>query len=187
MPQAIESLLPKLEEQITEYAAVHLARQILKRTIQRFSERRHDSLLSHAGRYFTTLTGGAFRGLDVDESESGDAILLAVRNEPNEPVMVNGLSDGTRDQLFLALRLAGIEQHLRTHGPMPIAIDDVLVNFDDARAAATLKCLAELSKQTQVILFTHHAHVVEIATSVAKDAVCCHDLSAGAAELTSGK
>jgi uncharacterized protein YhaN len=179
--QAIESLLPKLEEQITEYAAVHLARQILKRTIQRFSERRHDSLLSHAGRYFATLTGGAFRGLDVDESESGEVMLLAVRDS-NDPVLVDGLSDGTRDQLFLALRLAGIEQHLRSHGPMPIAIDDVLVNFDDARAAATLKCLAELSKQTQVMLFTHHAHVVEIAKCVAADEVCCHDLSAARGE-----
>ena len=48
-------------------------------------------------------------------------MLLAVRDS-NDPVLVDGLSDGTRDQLFLALRLAGIEQHLRSHGPMPIAI-----------------------------------------------------------------
>ena len=70
------------------------------------------------------------------------------------------------DQLFLALRLAGIEQHLADREPMPLIIDDVLVNFDDRRAAATLRCIAELSKQTQVLLFTHHHHLVELARTV---------------------
>ena len=44
---------------------------------------------------------------------------------------VAGLSDGTRDQLFLALRLAGIENHLKDREPVPVIIDDVLINFDD--------------------------------------------------------
>jgi uncharacterized protein YhaN len=46
---------------------------------------------------------------------------------------------------------------------MPLIIDDVLVNFDNRRAGATLQCIAELSKQTQVLLFTHHHHIVELA------------------------
>ena len=45
---------------------------------------------------------------------------------------------------------------------MPLIIDDVLINFDDRGAAATLRSIAELSKQTQVLLFTHHRHLVEL-------------------------
>ena len=81
-------------------------------------------------------------------------------------VPVGGLSDGTRDQLFLSLRLAGIEQHLLDREPVPLIIDDVLVTFDDARARSTLKCLVELADKTQVLLFTHHRHVVDLARDV---------------------
>lgn len=175
--QTIESLLAQLREQATEYAAVHLARQTLRLTIERFRERRSESLLAQASRYFQMLTCGAFSGLDVDETPDGEPILIAERAAPGERVEIAGLSDGTRDQLFLALRLAGIEQHVQAHGPMPIVVDDILINFDDARSAATLECLALLSKTTQVLIFTHHAHVLDLAKRVAADAVQCHDLS----------
>jgi len=178
--QSIVSLLAQLREQFTEYATLHLARQTLRLTVDRFRERNHDSLLSRAERHFRVLTSDAFAGLEIDDNGSGESILLALRSEPRERVVVGGLSDGTRDQLFLALRLAGIEQHIQSLGPMPVVIDDVLVNFDDRRAAATLECLADLSKRTQVMVFTHHAHVVELARNVALDAICCHDLSAAA-------
>ena len=72
-------------------------------------------------------------------------------------------SDGTRDQLFLALRLAAIEHFVRTRGPVPVRFDDLLVNFDDSRAAATLELLAEFAGTTQVIFFTHHQHLLELA------------------------
>ena len=96
-------------------------------------------------------------------------MLTAVRGPPDNPnprVSVVGLSDGTRDQLFLALRLAGIERHLQDREPVPLIIDDILVNFDDARARSTLQCLAELATKTQVLLFTHHQHVVDLAKAV---------------------
>lgn len=47
----------------------------------------------------------------------------------------------------------------------------MLVSFDDARARATLKCLAELATKTQVLLFTHHRHVVDLAIAVKPDTV----------------
>ena len=80
-----------------------------------------------------------------------------------ESVGVEGMSDGTRDQLYLALRLATLEKHLAANEPMPFILDDILINFDDARSKATLEVLAKLSAQTQVIFFTHHTHLIEIA------------------------
>ena len=90
-------------------------------------------------------------------------MLTGVRASSEEKVTVAGMSDGTCDQLYLALRLASLENWLRHHESLPFIIDDVLLNFDDARAIASLQVLAELSKQTQVIFFTHHQHLVDLA------------------------
>ena len=73
------------------------------------------------------------------------------------------MSAGTRDQLYLALRLGYLEHRLDCHEPMPFFVDDILVHFDDDRALATMEVLAELSHKTQVIFFTHHQHLVELA------------------------
>jgi uncharacterized protein YhaN len=78
---------------------------------------------------------------------------------------VSGLSDGTRDQLYLALRLAAIEHHVKTVGPCPVILDDILINSDDGRASAALDVLGELASQTQVLLFTHHSHVADMGTN----------------------
>jgi len=165
--QRAELIVGRLEEHVTEYAALHLARVVLDRAKERYRARRQDSLLNRAGEYFKTLTDQAFVGLDIDNDEGTD-VLTAVRapGHSNPRVRVGGLSDGTRDQLFLALRVAGIEEHFRDREPVPLIIDDVLVSFDDARARATLKCLGELASKTQVLLFTHHRHVVDLAIAV---------------------
>jgi uncharacterized protein YhaN len=76
------------------------------------------------------------------------------------------MSDGTRDQLFLALRLAAIELHVQSAEPLPLVLDDLLVNFDDERATATLQLLLELSNEVQVLFFTHHAHLVDLARPI---------------------
>ena len=47
-----------------------------------------------------------------------------------------GMSDGTQDQLYLALRLASLEHFMAGGTAMPLLVDDALVNFDDAPGAA---------------------------------------------------
>jgi uncharacterized protein YhaN len=73
------------------------------------------------------------------------------------------MSDGTRDQLFLAFRIASIEQYCAAAEPLPFIADDLLVHFDDERSAATLELLGKLAQTTQVLLFTHHASVRDMA------------------------
>lgn len=76
------------------------------------------------------------------------------------------MSEGTRDQLFLALRLAALELRRGSHPEMPLILDDVLVTSDDARAANVLRALARFAAGGQVLLFTHHQHLVEVARGV---------------------
>jgi uncharacterized protein YhaN len=170
--QKAVSIAARLEEQIKEYAALHLARAALDKAKERYRAKHQDTLLDRAGAFFRTLTNSAFSGIEIDYEEGMD-VLKAVRSATTRPdarVPVEGLSDGTRDQLFLALRLAGIEQHLKEREPAPLIVDDVLINFDDHRAGATLRCLGELAKRTQVIVFTHHRHLVELVRGI--DPLC---------------
>jgi len=82
--------------------------------------------------------------------------------------------------MFLALRLATLAWRLQTDEPMPFIIDDILINFDDARSRATLQILAELGEKNQVILFTHHRRIVEEARQLeGQGAIQIHELTAG--------
>ena len=63
---------------------------------------------------------------------------------------------------------------------MPVVLDDVLINFDDDRARAALKVLSALSRSTQVLLFTHHAHLLDVARwALPRDAYAEHVLPPG--------
>lgn len=73
---------------------------------------------------------------------------------------VSGMSDGTRDQLYLALRLAALELHLEQAMPLPFLADDLFINYDGERSKAGLETLATLSEQTQVIFLSHHDYLV---------------------------
>jgi uncharacterized protein YhaN len=55
--------------------------------------------------------------------------------------------------------------------PMPVILDDVLITFDNDRTKATLELLAELGEKTQVLVFTHHTHVCDLARDVLRDRV----------------
>ena len=88
--------------------------------------------------------------------------MLAVRDNGSE-CPVEALGEGTADQLYLALRVAMVEAHAASAEPLPFIADDLLVHFDDARAAAAIHMLAELGQTTQVILFSHHDHVAALA------------------------
>ena len=109
------------------------------------------------------MTLGAFSRLRADYDDKGNPVLVGIRALTDTQVTVDGMSDGTADQLYLSLRLASLEQYLENNEPLPFIVDDILLRFDDERSLATLKVLAELAKKTQVLFFTHHRHLVELA------------------------
>ena len=75
---------------------------------------------------------------------------------------VEGLSEGTADQLYLAMprQPGGVSREPRAD---PSVVDDILIQFDDHRATKALEMLADLSRGTQVVMFTHHEHVCRLA------------------------
>jgi uncharacterized protein YhaN len=158
-----EAVRAALVGQVEQYARTRLAAAVLREAIDRYRQRHQDPVLSRASELFAELTLGSFTGLRTEIADDGQPLLVGVRAGNAAHVGVEGMSEGTCDQLYLALRLASLEQCLATREPVPLVIDDLLINFDNARAAATLEVLARLASRTQVILFTHHLHLLELA------------------------
>ena len=163
LAQARQELLARMERDVERVARLRMAGALLDLTVQRFREKNQGPMLARSSELFQRLTLGSFSGLRLEAGDAGGEELMGVRADGVETVPVQAMSDGAADQLYLAVRLAGLEAYIRDHGPMPFLADDILVNFDDERAAAALDVLAELSEVTQVIFFTHHRHLASLA------------------------
>jgi len=175
--EKMEQELAKIRRLAERYARVKLASKILQQEIERYREQHQDPVLKIAGKYFADLTLNSFAGLKADIDDKGETILVGIRPE-GKLIKVEGMSEGTRDQLYLALRLASLEWRMETSEPMPFIVDDILVNFDDNRSRATIKAFAELGRKNQVILFTHHQQIAEAARGLqGSGQIVVHQLS----------
>ncbi|MFO8151954.1 AAA family ATPase [Thioalkalivibrio sp.] len=157
-----EEALAGMRETAERYVRARTAAQLLKWAIDRFRREKQAPMLRRAGEIFASLTGGAFSALRVDYDDRDQPQLTGVR-PGGASVPVPGLSTGTADQLYLALRVASIEDYLEHSPALPFVADDLFVNFDDERSAAGFEVLGQLATRTQVLFFTHHRHLVEIA------------------------
>ena len=159
--QQAESELATLRRDASQFIRLRLAAHFLRSQIEQFREQNQAPLLEKSGQVFQQITKGAFGGLAA-EFNADDVPVLVGSRAGGGNVPLDGMSDGTRDQLYLALRLAALDRHLEEHEPMPLILDDLLITFDNDRTRAILPQLADLSKRTQVFLFTHHEHLVEL-------------------------
>jgi len=171
-----EQLLATMVSGAEQYLRLKIAALILEQRIEDYRKKNQAPVLARAGELFSKLTPGSYAGLRDELDDKGTPILLGVR--PNDvEVSVDGMSDGTRDQLYLSLRLATLEQHLSKGEPMPFVVDDILIGFDDNRTRVCLEILADLALSTQVLLFTHHRRVLELAGGLqAKAGIYDHEL-----------
>jgi uncharacterized protein YhaN len=174
----LSSLVARLKHGVHRYVRVRLASELLEREIERYREAHQGPIVERAAQLFPRLTLGRYVGLRVGFGENDDAVLRAVRQGAPD-VGVESLSDGTRDALYLALRLASLERYAALNEPMPLVLDDALVHLDDDRARAALSVLGEVSERTQVVFFTHHARLRELAReALGEDGLSEHHLPA---------
>ncbi|NJB68953.1 uncharacterized protein YhaN [Desulfobaculum xiamenense] len=165
-----EQVLAGMQTDVDRLVRLRLASAVLTTEIERYRREHQNPVLTRAAKLFSTLTLGSFDGLRADIGEGDEPVLMGTRNG-DQRIEVAAMSDGTRDQLYLSLRLAALSHYLDANPPLPFVVDDILVHFDDDRSRATLGVLAELARRTQVIFFTHHTRLCELA----RDAVP-HDL-----------
>jgi uncharacterized protein YhaN len=155
-----EEVLAQIRRHAEGYTRLRLAVKVLEQAIERYRAENQDPVLALAGQYFRDLTKGSFQSLRPDVDDKGEQIIVGLRGDEAR-VQVDGMSAGTRDQLYLALRLASLEHRLDKSEPMPFIVDDILVNFDEERIRAALQAMARLGKKNQVLLFSHHRQVAD--------------------------
>jgi len=155
----------RLRTDAERFIRLRLAVSLLRSQIDEFRKRNQGPFMEKAGRWFSDVTGSAFGGIVASYAKGDDPVIAGVRGnaDSGKEVLVDAMSEGTRDQLYLSLRLAGLELYLEDHEPMPMILDDLLVHFDDERAGNALAALSRMGQGSQVLLFTHHAHLVELA------------------------
>ena len=158
-----------MAEAAERYLRLKTAARLLQWSMERFRQTRQGPMLARASEIFQALTLGSFSRLLVDADSHESPRLMSIRADGNKPVEVPGLSEGTRDQLYLALRLAALDQQASQGSRMPLIADDLFINFDDRRTEAGLQVLGDVSRRMQVILLTHHDHLAPLARQVLGD------------------
>jgi len=127
----------RIRRDAARYLRLQLAVQQLRELIERYRRESQGPLLARAGELFQRATGGSFDGLGTAFASDDSPILVGLRGKAE--IGVDGMSDGTRDQLYLALRIAAIERHLEHHEPMPMILEDLLMT---AAARRFYRCSA---------------------------------------------
>jgi len=187
--QALElhSKINMLEEKIARdaqrWAVLTIARDIFERTREEFQRERQPALMNSASKYLSDLTLGRYTSVRavIGEKEQD----LEVVEGEGHTKRANELSRGTAEQLFLAMRFALIEEYAKNAEPMPVVLDDILVNFDPERAKAACKVIMDLSERFQVIFLTCHPETEAMFKSVAPTGKKARAEAMSVIELTS--
>ncbi len=162
--QSMQLLAGKIGRDAEEFARLKIASFLLRRAIDHYRSENQSPVLTMAEGVFRQLTCGEYQSLKVDYDAKGNSILFGVRTAGDvADVPAPAMSTGTADALYLSLRLASLKHQLGQGGePVPLIVDDCLIQMDDARAIQAIRALSELSLQTQVLMFTHHQHLIEL-------------------------
>ena len=163
----LESYRSELREAVDRWATLSVARALIEDAIRRFERENQPEMLEDIQRLFAVMT--ADRYTKVLRRMNEQSTLVVVEQDGAEKIPVQ-LSTGTREQLYLAMRLAYVIHYCRRCEPLPLVMDDVLVNFDATRAAGTVDALAEVARSTQIIFLTCHKHTVDLIGSRLPDA-----------------
>jgi len=156
--QRREAAQAVLSRTVEEALVLHATHALLQAALDRQATGADQPLLARIGAVFRTITGGVQAGVKIEDTKDGQT-MVALEADGVTRKALDQLSEGTSDQLYLALRIAALEDYAAATTPLPFIADDVLQTFDDPRTTATLEALVALSDRVQVIALTHHAHL----------------------------
>ena len=150
-------LVTRLEETKNELAQLLLVRHLLEESIAVWEDKSQPEVYRQAGELLSLMTDASW--VEVSMDAQGKVVVANAFGQTREPQF---LSLGTRQQLYLALRIALLMTAENVGRCIPIIADDILVNFDARRRVGAVSALQELSKTRQLIVFTCHEEVVRL-------------------------
>lgn len=153
-----EALAAEIETAAQEWAVKVLALELLERTRSIYEREKQPAIIQNAQRWFERITQGRYKRI-IAPLGGGE---ISVELADGARLELAHLSRGTREQLYLSVRFGLIEQFDRNAEPLPVLMDDVLVNFDDVRAGEATRSIVEFAHKRQVLLFTCHKQTVDL-------------------------
>jgi uncharacterized protein YhaN len=158
-------LQEKLHSEARKWSVLTIGKALLGETRLKYERERQPAVIKEAQRFFSSFTTGRYERIFSLPGEDR----IAVEDRTGKRKDTSELSRGTIEQLYLALRFGLVREFAARAEPMPVIMDDILVNFDPDRAREACRALGELSKEQQVLLFTCHPGTVELVKSEAAD------------------
>ena len=171
-----EQLLSQISGLAEEWFALDWSAHTLEDLRIDFEKNHQPPILSRANEYLQRLSGGRYHNIWTPLGQRS----LCVDDIDGNTLMVGNLSSGTREQLFLAIRLALIEHFSNAGVELPVVLDDVLVNFDHERTVAAIEeLLRQTRRNQQILFFTCHQHLAEMFRQRGVSTVTLPDRRAG--------
>lgn len=152
-----ETIETRLRDDYRQLATLLIAQRSLEEAIAQWERKSQPEVYRCASRLLSQMTDGAW--CTVRMNAQGDIEVVDAIKTTRAPHL---LSLGTRQQLYLSLRIALLMTAENVGKGLPIMCDDILVNFDDARRKQAVRALLELAKRRQVILFTCHPDIASL-------------------------
>ncbi|MDO4585967.1 MAG: AAA family ATPase [Planctomycetia bacterium] len=144
-----EKLLNELKSAINQYIPRLIAFNLLESSQKKYENEREPKVLSDASSFFSKLTSGRYT--KIIRSQIADSFEVCQKDDLYKKP--DQLSSGTKEQLYLAIRLAHIQTYCQHSESLPLIIDDILINFDGNRSEATLNVLNEIASNGQQIIY----------------------------------
>lgn len=171
LAQTLHGQRNELAELCEQWVVHRLAAELLDRAVDRFSSEHEPVLLQYTRGFLQQLTAGRYQTVEHD---TANPTKFVVRNAQGEALEPEKLSTGTREQLYLAIRMAFITNYCENHEPLPVIMDDCFVNFDDMRTANALRSIYQWKTDAQRVLLSCHFRVVQSLAEIAPDIPCIH-------------
>lgn len=144
-----EQLRGEMRAAAERYLVLKAAEAVLKKSIERCERERQPELLKNASEWFAGFTRNAYTRI-YRQLSTGELRVSASPGVNDKDI--SELSRGTREQLFLALRLALIAALENSSEPLPIVLDDIMVNFDLKRRQAVMDGVEKFAETRQVLI-----------------------------------
>ncbi len=152
-------LADQLNQSVDRWLALKACGQTVEKMRSRVERTCQPEILKHASEYLERLTCGKYHNIWTPLGQRH----LVVDDEQAESLKVEHLSKGTREQVFLAIRLAVMKDFADRGVELPMVLDDVVVNFDQLRTEAAVRTLLEFAEQgQQIMMFTCHLHLAHL-------------------------
>jgi hypothetical protein len=149
----------RLAEAVERWRVAATTELMLESVREIYESQRQPETLRDASNYLSQLTEGRYQRVWTPLGQD----VLRVDNEKGQSLAVEVLSRGTREAVYLSLRLALVACFARRGARMPMVLDDILVNFDATRAQQAARVLRDFTKSGhQILMFTCHEHIVAL-------------------------